>query len=285
LWFWEVLRLIGRENRGLSQILAMLTSGLLSITFRKLPPQEIALLARDAGLRVIEWGGDVHVPPGDRANAREVRRITEDAGLSTAAYGSYYRLSTGGGPDFSAVLEAALDLGAPQIRVWAGNKGTPESDDPHFQSVVSEARRIADLAEKAGVVLAFEFHGGTINDTYIASERLLAACDHPAIKTYWQPPTQVPDTESLEGLQAILPTVRDIHVFRWTVGPAGVIRQPLAEGAAFWNRAIAMLRGSGRDHALMLEFVRDDSVEAFREDAKALLSFLASGQPLSFAAS
>jgi hypothetical protein len=251
LWFWEVLRLIGRENRGLSQILAMLTSGLLSITFRKLPPQEIALLARDAGLRVIEWGGDVHVPPGDRANAREVRRITEDAGLSTAAYGSYYRLSTGGGPDFSAVLEAALDLGAPQIRVWAGNKGTPESDDPHFQSVVSEARRIADLAEKAGVVLAFEFHGGTINDTYIASERLLAACDHPAIKTYWQPPTQVPDTE----------------------------------GAAFWNRAIAMLRGSGRDHALMLEFVRDDSVEAFREDAKALLSFLASGQPLSFAAS
>ncbi len=259
----------------LADIPSMLTPGLLSVTFRKLPPQDIALLARDAGLRVIEWGGDIHVPTGDPAHAREVRRITEDAGLATAAYGSYYRLGIGGGPDFSAVLETALSLGAPQIRVWAGNKGTSESDDPHFQSVVSEALRIADLAEREGVVLSFEFHSGTINDTYVASKRLLAACAHPAIQTYWQPPLHVPEAESLAGLQAILPTVRDIHVFHWTVRDGGIIRHPLAEGAPFWNLAIATLRGSGRDHALMLEFVCDDSREAFVEDARALLSFLA----------
>ncbi|MEI6035132.1 MAG: sugar phosphate isomerase/epimerase [Verrucomicrobiae bacterium] len=254
----------------------MLSPGLLSITFRKLSPRDIVALIREAGLRAIEWGGDVHVPPGNPANAREVRQITEDAGLATAAYGSYYRLCTAGGPDFSEVLEASVALGAPQIRVWAGNKGTFESDDAHFHSIVAEARRLADLAEKAGILLAFEFHGGTVNDTYAASKRLLAACAHPAIATYWQPPLQIPEPEALDGLGAILPDVRDIHVFNWTVGPSGIVRHPLSEGAALWNRAFHVLRGAERDRSVMLEFVRDDSIEAFREDARALLSLLGS---------
>ena len=145
----------------------MITPGLLSVTFRKLTPLEIVGLVRTAGLQVIEWGGDIHVPPGDAATAREVRRITEDAGLAVAAYGSYYRLCVGDGPDFSAVLESAVALGAPEIRVWAGNKGTFESDEAHFQTVVAESLRLADFAQKAGIVIAFEFHGGTINDMAI----------------------------------------------------------------------------------------------------------------------
>jgi len=253
----------------------MITPGLLSITFRKLTPLEIVALVRDAGLQVIEWGGDVHVPPGDAANAREVRRITEDAGLAVAAYGSYYRLSAGDGPDFSAALESAIALGAPEIRVWAGKRGTFESDDVHFETIVAEAFRLADMAEKAGLVLAFEFHAGTINDTYAASRRLLAAAAHPAIKTYWQPPLQVPEAESLDGLRTILPRVRDVHAFHWTVEDnVGLVRHPFSAGAAFWRQVFDILRATGRDHAVMLEFVRDDSPEAFQEDARTLLAHL-----------
>ncbi len=40
-------------------------AGLVSVTFRQLSPEEIVRVAREAGLTVIEWGGDVHVPPGD----------------------------------------------------------------------------------------------------------------------------------------------------------------------------------------------------------------------------
>lgn len=253
----------------------MITPGLLSVTFRKLSPREIVGLARDAGLQVIEWGGDIHVPPGDAATAREVRRITEDAGLAVAAYGSYCRLCASDAPDFSAALESTVALGAPEIRVWAGNKGTFESDDSHFQAVVAESLRLADFARNAGIVLAFEFHGGTINDTYEASRRLLDAAAHPAIKTYWQPPLQVPDAESLDGLRGILPRVRDVHAFHWTVEEnVGLIRHPLSEGVAFWSQVFDILRGSGGDHAVMLEFVRDDSPEAFSEDSRALLALI-----------
>ena len=96
--------------------------GLVSISFRKLSWQDTLSLAKTAGLEAIEWGGDVHVPHGDVALAREVGEATRAAGLEVAAYGSYYRLGEPA-PDFSDVLASAKALGAPIIRIWAGSYG------------------------------------------------------------------------------------------------------------------------------------------------------------------
>jgi hypothetical protein len=49
-----------------------LIPGLVSITFRALPPADIIRLTAECGLQAIEWGADVHVPPGDLAGARRV---------------------------------------------------------------------------------------------------------------------------------------------------------------------------------------------------------------------
>ncbi len=253
----------------------MIHPGLLSVTFRKLPPAEIASLAAGCGLGVMEWGGDVHVPPGRPDIAGEVRNITADAGLSTAAYGSYFRVAAGTDDEFAAVLESAVALGAPSVRVWAGTKGSWESDASHMRHVADEALRLADKAAAAGIVLSFEFHGGTVNDTREASLRFLAAAEHPFLATYWQPPLKVPEDESLAGLRDMLPRVRDVHVFQWTVGDGGIVRHPLVEGSTFWSEAFRVLKTSGRDHAAMLEFVRDDSPDAFRADARALLGLIA----------
>ena len=43
--------------------------GLVSVTFRQLAPEALIDLAARAGLAAIEWGADIHVPPGDDANA------------------------------------------------------------------------------------------------------------------------------------------------------------------------------------------------------------------------
>jgi hypothetical protein len=56
-----------------------------------------------------------------------VRQQTLEAGLQIAAYGSYYRLGTGQLP-FQSVLETAISLGAPTIRVWAGTVGSRDAD-------------------------------------------------------------------------------------------------------------------------------------------------------------
>ena len=65
--------------------------GLVSVTFRCLSPAEICALCERAGLKAVEWGGDVHVPPEGK-NAAEVRRMSADYGLDICSYGSYFRV-------------------------------------------------------------------------------------------------------------------------------------------------------------------------------------------------
>ena len=138
--------------------------GLVSVTFRKLPPAEVINLVREANLKAIEWGGDIHVPHGDTARARDVRQHTEDSGLVVAAYGSYYRvgISEKEGLSFQSVLDTAVSLGAPLIRVWAGTKNSSDADEEHWKMIADESRLIADAAASANIVVAFEYHRRTI---------------------------------------------------------------------------------------------------------------------------
>ena len=77
-----------------------------------------------AGLDGIEWGGDVHVPHGDLRRAREVRDMTRSEAIRIASYGSYYRVGDRAPTSFEKVLDTAVELGAPLIRVWAGKQGS-----------------------------------------------------------------------------------------------------------------------------------------------------------------
>lgn len=93
-----------------------------SVTFRRKSVCEVAELARRAGLDAVEWGGDIHVPPGNAQAARAALHCTRENGLTVSAYGSYYR--AGAEEDFGPVLETALSLGCRVIRVWAGRQGS-----------------------------------------------------------------------------------------------------------------------------------------------------------------
>src|SRR3954467_2439407 len=165
----------------------MLTSGLVSVTFRQLAPRAIVELAAAANLGGIEWGGDIHVPAGDLETARTVRQITADAGLQVLAYGSYFRFQ----PQvaFEPVLETALALGAPLIRIWAGSQPSAATDAATRAMIVAESRRIAQLASQAGVIVAYEFHAGTLTDTTESALALLEAVE--GMRTLWQPPHEI----------------------------------------------------------------------------------------------
>jgi 3-dehydroshikimate dehydratase len=257
----------------------MFQSGLVSITFRKLQPAEIVRLVSEAGLEGIEWGGDVHVPHGDMKAAREVRRLTEDAGLTVAAYGSYYRVghSEDDGLKFEHVLETAVELSAPLVRVWAGNKGSTDVDIDFRKRVVSESRRIADIAATAGVIVAYEFHGGTLTDTTASARSLLEEVTHPNLKTLWQPNGSPDVDERLGGLLHILPWLTNLHVFQWEPAASGENdKRPLAEGEKAWSEYLALAATTGRKHWALLEFVRDDAPEAFLRDAHTLKEWLLS---------
>jgi 3-dehydroshikimate dehydratase len=248
----------------------MIHSGLVSVTFRQLSPGEIVDLVAEAGLDGIEWGGDVHVPHGDVGSARDVYRRTVDAGLSIPSYGSYYRPGQEDPPPFEASFEAALDsavaLHAPIVRVWAGRRGSADADQAYWQRVVEDSLRIADLAQQAGMGIAYEYHGNTLTDTNASALRLLQEVDHPAVSTYWQARDEADEETRLEGLRSILPHLSHVHVQHG--------RRPLAEGADLWARRLDLVRRTGRDHYALIEFVQGDAPEAFLRDAATLKEWL-----------
>lgn len=252
--------------------------GLVSITFRKLSPAEIIEAARKAGLEGIEWGGDVHVPHGEVAVARDVAARTRDAGLAVTSYGSYYRFNEAD-VSFGAVLATAVSLGAPIIRVWAGTSGSAEADDAEWNRIVAESRRIGDEAGEVGVVVCYEYHGRTLTDTNESAERLLRAVDHPNVRTFWQPPNGQSLEYCRDGLETVLPWLEYLHCFHWHENPRE--RRPLAEGADRWKvyveRAAAAPRGVD-PRWVLLEFVPDDSVDALIRDAAVLREWLSAAE-------
>lgn len=246
----------------------MLKTGLVSVTFRQLTPERIIELSKEAGIDGIEWGGDVHVPHGDIETAVKVRTMTEKANLTIAAYGSYYKLGTYENPtkEFEKVLNSAKALGAPLIRVWAGNKGSKDSDDHWWDKIVTESRAIAERAELEGIKISYEYHANTLTDTKESTERLLNEVDHQNIFSYWQPNWNISNEERLEGLKSVLPKLTNVHIFYWE----GLDRFPLIEGIESHNSFIDILNRSQKDHYIMLEFVKEDSEEQFLKDAEDL---------------
>ncbi|MBU4199782.1 MAG: TIM barrel protein [Verrucomicrobia bacterium] len=253
----------------------MIKTGLVSVTFRKLAPAAIINLVRQADLAAIEWGGDIHVPHGNLQQADTVGRMTRDAGLAIAAYGSYYRVgaSEQEGLTFDRVLETARALGAPLIRIWAGNRPSAKADADYRRSIGEEARRLAEKAAAAGLVLACEYHGGTLTDTSESAVQLFSDIQHPAMRAYWQTPVGASVEAGLESLRAMIPWLTNVHVYHCDAAETTCL--PLSEGADAWRRYLALIRSTGRDHYALLEFVRDDSPNAFLEDARFLKSWLA----------
>ena len=150
-------------------------AGLCSVTFRSLTAEQVVELAASAGLESIEWGSDVHARPDDLAELDRVRRLTEDAGLVVASYGSYYRAEPDGGSRAQpAVLTAAaVRLGARRIRVWAGHSGSADATAQQRADTVAELVRACDIAADGGAALALEFHRGTLTDTVASTRQLL----------------------------------------------------------------------------------------------------------------
>ena len=142
----------------------MLNTGLVSVTFRDKTPEEIISAVKQCGLEGIEWGGDVHVLPGDVSRAREIRHLTEQAGLAVWAYDSYFEAGEQTPDLFPPVLESAKALGAPCIRVWAGARGSAQADPEYVQRVISCTQAICDMASTAGIDICYDYHPNTLTD-------------------------------------------------------------------------------------------------------------------------
>ncbi len=251
----------------------MIRAGLCSVTLRALAVDAVARLARECGLEAIEWGADVHVPPGDGAAADRALAASAAAGLTIASYGSYaFATAVPDAAEVAAVLGTAVALGAPSVRVWAGfgvEAGTP----PYAALVTGLSSFVADAATR-GLAVALEFHGGTPTATVAGTRALLDAVGAPNLFTYWQPPYWRAPT-SPEGDAAEVAALGDrlthLHVYEWA-GPER--RRPLAEGVDRWRAVLAAVRALDGDRVAFLEFVAGDDSDVLRRDARTLRDWL-----------
>lgn len=237
-----------------------LTPGLCSVTLRHSSITDVAAIAAEAGLAGIEWGTDVHIR--DSGSADEAREATLDAGMAVLSLGSYYRAGTFA--DFDAVVQLAVRLEAPRIRVWAGEQGSADTDRDGRLAVVQDALRIAEIAGGHGVDLAFEYHGGTLTDTPDSTLELLQEVGRDNVGTYWQPAVGLTDQAALASLRQVLDHVTGVHCFSWWPEHE---RLALSGRKQLWQSAADILREAGRPFDMMLEFVADDLPENVSHDA------------------
>ena len=239
--------------------------GLTSVTFRKKTCDEIIALAVENGLSCIEWGGDIHVPCNSLVHAREVGNKTRDAGLVPLSYGSYFRPGTG--ENFESVIETALALSTKTIRIWTPSVDAECITEDAFSQIVEELKGISDIAAKAGLVVATEFHNGTYSDSAEHCKKLLDAVGRTNFKTYWQPLYDV--ERNLSDIKNLLGYIENVHVYNWVYGKI-VTRKLLSENESDWVQYATLLK----DKNLLLEFVKDDSDENFKRDVISLNNIL-----------
>jgi 3-dehydroshikimate dehydratase len=253
-----------------------LLAGLCSVTLRDHSALDVLALASRAGLEAIEWGADRHVPPDDPRQAAAIGRRTADAGLDCSSYGSYLFAPSAPAQDIEAVLDTALALGAPNVRVWTDRVG-PAPDPSVREAIQAQVAFIAGLAADRGLTVSLEFHPGTLTETAASTLALLDAVDARNLFSYWQPPVGLPVPELLASWRAVRHRTSHLHVFRWR---AVDDRQPLEEGADLWPSVLAEppdAAGWPGPRVAFLEFVLGDDPVQVEADAAVLRGWL--GRP------
>ena len=72
--------------------------------------------------------------------------------------------------------------------------------------------------------------------------------------------------DRISGIESISPWLSHIHVFHWENGQ----KLPLSKGFGEWKQYMDVIKTAEGDRYALLEFVRDNSIEQFFDDADTL---------------
>jgi sugar phosphate isomerase/epimerase len=253
----------------------MMYPGLVSITYRQYSPEQLIALCKNNSLTAIEWGGDVHVPHGDLDTAARVAKMTRDAALSMPSYGTYYKAGAYGDnyrAEFDKVLQTAVALDAPALRLWAGSKNSEDVTPDERESLIRELRGCADMAAEYGKIITFERHNGTLTNRAASALAMIEEIGRKNVRTHWQPSQFLTHEENCEGLSLLLPYIDCVHVFAWEGKNSQ--RFTLAAHRDRWTDYLSILRDATQDIYLMMEFTPTNDPAEFQTEAETLLSWL-----------
>ena len=243
--------------------------GMTSLTLGNNSPAEVLKIAKEIGLDGIEWGvSDEHLPLRDEKRAKEIRELSGRLGVEIFSLGSYCRMEEK--EDCDAAIETAVLLGAPVIRVWAGTKSPNECDEEYRKMVVENTVYMAEKAAVHGIVIGFEYHPYTLTETCDEALSLVKLVNKNNVGLYWQPDFALSMEENHRDRNRVLPVcVGNMHIQNYTPETGYGMLSEMKEKLVTYYDDIKV-----ESYRLMIEFVKDGSVENLKEDAETLRSLL-----------
>lgn len=234
--------------------------GLCTIAAQESPVEAVIATAGDAGYDGVEiWGKD-HVGDGAEDTCREIRGIADRHEVAIAVYGSYLRPGTDAyEDDVEHELDVAERLGAPLLRVWAGDEEYQDCSPSHWDDVVADLTDLAGRAADRGIGVTVEKHAGTVTNREEGARRLIRAVDRENCGLNWQPLFGVPADELLAEARALAPLSNNVHVQAVpSVDSHSQDRCPLSEAYFDVPAMLEAFEDAGFEGYVEVEFVTDD---------------------------
>lgn len=253
--------------------------GLVSVTLAQDSIGQVISTAEQCGIEGIEWSARHHIMPGDERSAQEASRLCSLTGITIASYASYFQAGVDDPQAASALVETALALGAPLVRVWAGRMGLTigHPEQASFTAAIDGLLALGEQLAQHGLLLSLEHHRLTLTDGARETLSLIQSCKAQGLRllTHWQPRPGLSIEDAETDIELLGSDLSHVHVFEWD---ARLRRFPLHEGESRWARQIAAAKRTRPDWPgpafACLEFVKDDSHEQLLRDAAVLRRLL-----------
>lgn len=238
--------------------------GFTTVTFRQKSIEEVFEIAKKNGIKLIEWGGDKHLPIDDEVALSKIKQLSIQNNIQCFSYGSYYRVGERDFEKFEKICIIAKEIGAKIIRIWLGGKSSFFTSKMQFEGMAEETKKLCTIAKKYDLIIAGEFHQKTFNDCGKSSLKMLKKVDMPNFKTYWQPLGH--EKKDYANLKQILDYVSVVHIFNWKNFDE---RYEFAYNSERWAKFFELIKGNS-DIVGIMEFVKDDSEKQFAIDFKTI---------------
>ncbi len=240
--------------------------GMTSLTLREEPVENVIKYAKEAGLTGIEWGvSDLHMPLCDNEQAEKIKKLSRENGIEIFSLGSYCRMLDK--EDCDKTLETAVMLSAPIIRLWAGKGPWETTDRETIETIVANTLYMSEKAKAHGIRLGFEYHTNTLTQGADNAVRFMKEINDKNVGLYWQPSGNISADENLAEFKKVMPyLIGNLHVHNHNSEQG---YQPLSDIKD--NLKLYYSDLQEENYNLMIEFVKDSSVENLQADAKTLL--------------
>lgn len=239
--------------------------GMTSNTLKDESIEKIFEYAKQVGLEGIEWGViENHINLDDPTTQEKVKNLSKKENIEIFSLGSYTRMTDSAECD--KTLDAAIRMGAPIIRLWAGNKSPHKCTAEDIACVVKNTIDMANRAKKYNIRLGFEYHGGTLTETAASAVELIKKVNCSNVGLYWQPSGSRSVQENLEDRAMVLPyCIGNIHLQNYVPDKGyGLLDEITDRIHQFFDDI------KDRDYNIMIEFVKDGSIENLMNDAETL---------------